>query len=242
MILVAYETVCGREALRVVTVERPGYDAHASTAIGFDGNAAALAALVDRLSPDAPVLLLGVSWGGGVAIAYSVANPHRVRGLLLAASVGAPQAIQPIDRLMARGVPGHVAARVLPALSGLLEFSSGSRLTPADRWLTRRGERSWRQRGGWESFRVEQAALVRQTPALWASLRPPDYPVTVVHGVRDRYVPVLAGQALAARLQARYVEVSAGHLLALETPALLAEELVQLATGSAPAGARDDGA
>ena len=42
-----------------------------------------LGAMVDALSPDAPVALIGGSWGAVVAAAYAARRPHRVTRLVL---------------------------------------------------------------------------------------------------------------------------------------------------------------
>lgn len=223
--------------LRVISVDRPGYDGRPERATGFAGNATALHELLSSLvAPTDPVLLLGLSWGGGVALHFGQRYPHRVAGMVLAASVGGPRSVSFGDKVMARPLAGHIAERVLPLLGGLLERSSGSRLTPADRAFARHAARRWERAGGWQAFRVEQRALVAETSALWAELGERAVPITVVQGSRDGYVPPVAGRALAARLGARYVEVDAGHLLHLETPGLLAAELLALA-GPSPTDA-----
>ncbi len=218
------------KGLRVIAVDRPGYDA-ATPATGYAGNAAALAGLLDDLGV-ASARLLGLSWSGGVALRFALAYPDRVDGLLLAASVGAPESVVPSDRLMALPVAVTISKLMAPRLAGLLERASGSRLDPAARSLTRAAALRWSGTGGWDAFAVEQRALVRDTAPLWESLAPQAFPVTVVQGTRDGYVPVNAGRLLAGRLAARYVEVEAGHLLHLEVPALLAEELVNLGSNA----------
>jgi pimeloyl-ACP methyl ester carboxylesterase len=225
----------GSDDLRVVTVDRPGYGANPAPPTGFAGNAAALAELVDRLSPTEPVLLLGLSWSAGAVLAYAATHPDRVAGLLLAAPVGAPEAINRVDQLMALPVSELVFQRLLPRLSFLVEAVSGSHLTPGERTLGRSQGRALTPRD-WLAFRIEQHALIAETPALWDRLGPTPYPVTVVHGTRDTAVPPHAAHALAERLAARFVDTSAGHLLHLQVPVLLAAELRHLAGARIPAG------
>lgn len=213
--------------LRVVTVDRPGYGGNPAPATGFAGNAAALSVLVDRLSPADPVLLLGLSWSAGAVLAYAGAHPDRVAGLLLAAPVGAPAAINRIDRLMALPGSDAVFQRLLPRLAFMAEAVSGSHLTPGERTLGRSQGRALTGRD-WLAFRIEQHALIAETSGLWEGLAPPPYPVTVVHGTRDTAVPSHAAHAVARRLGARFVDTSAGHLLHLQVPALLAAELTRL--------------
>lgn len=62
-----------------------------------------LDALLDRLSPDAPVDLLGHSMGGNVAMTYAGARPSRIRRLINLEGFGLP-ATQPDE------APGRLAA------------------------------------------------------------------------------------------------------------------------------------
>lgn len=215
------------KGFRVVAVDRPGYGGDPATATGYRGNADALAGLLDRLGVDR-ARVLGMSWAGGAALAFGLTYPERTAGLVLASSVGAPGSVLASDRVFA--LPGVVrgAAWAFPRLTGLLGASSGSRFTPAARVMTEAASRRWRATGGWQAFQIEQQALVAETGPLWDRLGPQPFPVTVVHGRRDRYVPVVAGRLLAGRLAAAYREVDAGHVLHLELPALLAAELFAL--------------
>ena len=51
-----------------------------------------LDALIDRLSPDAPIDLLGHSMGGNVVMAYGGVRPHRIRRLINLEGFGLPDA------------------------------------------------------------------------------------------------------------------------------------------------------
>ena len=223
------------QGLRVLTVDRSGYRGDGGAASGYAGNAADLAGLLDRLEV-ARARLLGASWAGGVALEFALMYPERTDGLVLSGSIGAPGSVVPVDHLFA--LPGVVrlAALAFSRLDGLLEWSSGSEFTPAGRAITRSASRRWRRNGGWAAFRVEQQAMVADTGPLWERLHPLDVPITVVHGRRDLYVPVTSGRLLAGRLQTRFVEVDAGHVLHLEVPALLAAELLAVAPLPPPAG------
>jgi pimeloyl-ACP methyl ester carboxylesterase len=213
---------------RVLTVDRPGYSGRPAEATGYAGNARALTALLDAVAPGEAAYLLGLSWAGGAALEFARTQPARTAGLLLASSVGAPGSVVPSDRFTA--LPGvlRCSSFAYSHLAHLLAFSSGSTLTPAARAMTLAASDRWRANGGWRAYEVEQRALVAETGPLWQRLAPFPFPTTVVHGRRDRYVPVVSGRLLAGRLQARYVEVDAGHVLQLEVPDLLAAELASL--------------
>ncbi len=93
--------------------------------------------------------------------------------------------------------------------------------------------------GAWRAFAVEQRALVEQTGELQDCLGSlAALPVSVVHGRRDRYVPVAAGRELARRIPgAVYTELDAGHLLPLETPEVLAAVVQETLARAARRGA-----
>lgn len=79
---------------RVILVDRPGWGYSTATAarLGIAGQAEAIAALLDALKVEQPVLV-GHSLGGAVSLALAEAHPGRVRGLALIAPY-----TQPIDR------------------------------------------------------------------------------------------------------------------------------------------------
>ncbi|WP_214401445.1 alpha/beta fold hydrolase [Pseudonocardia lacus] len=85
---------------------------------------------------------------------------------------------------------------------------------------------------------MERAFLSATRSLLWALLRSGVYhaamssiavPVLLVHGDRDRLVPVAAARAVARRHPAwRYVELrGVGHVPQLQVPDLLAEHLLE---------------
>lgn len=217
---------------RVIAVDRPGYAGDPTAARGLAANGSALLALLDDLGIPTAVLV-GHSWGGGVAIATAAAAPHRVSGLLLVASIGSPLAVDRGDALLARPALGRLAAGAM-SLAGtrlalLLAATGGSRLDSRQMPLAQAELARWRQRGAWEAFRIEQRALLAETPSLAAALPGLQCPVIVLQGRRDGYVSAAAGRDLARRIgHARYVETDAGHLLNLEATGLIAELVAQL--------------
>src|SRR3954447_7669093 len=93
----------------VAAEDRPGYSAASSLGpTGLAGNADAVVAQLDRLGVESAVVV-GHSWGGGVALAVAERYPERVSGLVLLASIR-PGAVTPIDRVMAAPVVGELMA------------------------------------------------------------------------------------------------------------------------------------
>jgi pimeloyl-ACP methyl ester carboxylesterase len=202
---------------RVLVPDRPGYGSTRLPARGLTENADAVAALIAERDLG-PVTVAGHSWGGGVALALAQHYPQHVRGLVLAASIGAPSSIDPIDRVLALPLVGDALC-----LAGLQVFAPFAKVREF------RGHRTWR------SFVTEQRAMVAELPALAARLSAIGVPAVVVMGGRDRLLPRRAGTDLAAALpKARVVEVEGvGHALPFEAPDELAAVIREVAAAAA---------
>lgn len=218
-------------ARRVVCPDRPGYDGTPAT--GFAGNASAVVELLDREGVDRAIVV-GYSWGAGVALEVALAAPERVAALCLLTPVGVRAAYTVGDVVLA--APGVSAAfvavmRVLgPSAARLLAWSSGSRLDGGGLAMLRAGLAVARRGPHWPAFAVEQRALVRETWLLEARLPAVRCPALVVGGLRDRYIPRTAVSDLVAALPAAEVRwVDAGHLLLLEDPAAAAAAIARAA-------------
>ena len=96
------------ETLRVVALDRPGYGASRQAAGGFVFNARAVLAELDARGIERAVLV-GHSYGGGVALSAARLAPERLEALVLLASVG-PGCLTGWDRLLAAPVAGEVCA------------------------------------------------------------------------------------------------------------------------------------
>ncbi len=94
--------------LVTVALDRPGYGASRQAAGGFAANARAILAELDARGIERAVLV-GHSFGGGVALALAQLAPERVEALVLLASVG-PDCLTGWDRLLAAPVAGEVCA------------------------------------------------------------------------------------------------------------------------------------
>ena len=212
------------DGLRVLAPDRPGYDG--SLAGGFWHNADAVVRYLDAAGIERAVVV-GYSWSGGVALATALRAPDRVAGLALVASVGTRAAYGRVDQLIATRAGGAVFATVMrglgPRLAEVSARNVGSKLGPAElehvRAILQRSSRG----PHWYAWRVEQAAMVRETSALERRLGEIMVPAVVLAGRADRSVPVQAGRELAHRLgNAVLHEVDGGHLLLLEHPAAVA--------------------
>jgi pimeloyl-ACP methyl ester carboxylesterase len=222
--------------VRAATPDRPGYGSSRLPGGGLDGNTAAVLADLDDRGVERAVVV-GHSYGGGVAMSVAATAPDRVEALILLASVG-PDCLNGWDRLLAAPVAGPACSLV------------GLKLTP---WLARARMRGPIRRLGfeaaarkhvymyvwgfarwdhgplWRTFLAEQRALVREAETFAAMATQIRVPVLLMADRKDSMVPFRTAVALSeafpdARL--RVIE-GAGHHLPLRAP----EEVAAAITG-----------
>jgi pimeloyl-ACP methyl ester carboxylesterase len=225
-----------RERRRVIAPDRPGYGRTGGRAVGFAENAAALIELLDRLEVESAVVV-GHSWGSGVALATAAKFPQRVEALVLVGSVAPTIAPSLVDRALGHRLLGPPASRLGFRAAGLglslpfmrsLARAAVPALQPAQVAAT---ATQWRSADVWRSFYEEQRALIEELPALALDLPSIEAPTTIVFGTRDRVSPPSHAQALARELpQADLVSVEgASHLLPQQHPKLIAEAIAEAA-------------
>ncbi|MGO8958490.1 MAG: alpha/beta fold hydrolase [Streptosporangiaceae bacterium] len=225
--------------LRVVALDRPGYGANRLAAGGFAVNARAVVAELDASGIDRAVLV-GHSYGGGVALAAAALAADRVEALVLLASVG-PGCLTGWDRLLAAPVAGEVCALTAWWLTPWL---ARVRLTAIARLRRRPVDANdhvnWYIWGNahhdygpvWRSFLTEQRALVAELPGLAAVLPYIRQPVLLLADPDDTLIPVQASFQLAAALPDAEVELLSGigHHLPRRGAAETAAKIVQFLT------------
>ena len=220
--------------LRVLALDRPGYGASHQEAGGFTLNAQAVLAELDARGIERAVLV-GHSYGGGVALSAARLAPERVEAVVLLASVG-PDCLTGWDRLLAAPVAGEVCSL------------SAWWLTPwlARAWLAGVARRrpiaaseyvNWHIWGDtrrdhgplWRSFLIEQRALVSELDGLSAALADVRQPVLLLADPRDTLVPVLTAYQLAAALPDARIEFlqRIGHHLPRRGAAQTAARIVE---------------
>jgi pimeloyl-ACP methyl ester carboxylesterase len=216
-----------RSRFTVIAPDRLGYGRTGGRAAGFAVNAEATCELLDRLERRSAIVV-GHSWGGGVALALAEAHPERVDGLVLVASVGPDERIGVVDRVLAlRPVGAVVASVALRSAARALAHPTVrlmvDRRLPAAATSEALGA-AWRDGGLARSFAIEQRALVDELPALGAGLAALGMPTAVLYGTADRIVPPVTGDHLAARMgDATVVRVDGGgHLLPYANPETVA--------------------
>ena len=220
---------------RVLAPDRPGYGAGAAAAISLSGNVDALVGMLSEREVD-PVVAVGHSYGGAVAILLAARHPELVRGLVLAGSVGPADSLAAADRLLALPFVGGVLTaaglytfgRMLPRLRRQVVRAE----RPAMDWLVASlPDERYRSITVAQSRRLccsvveEQRALLREIDDVDAAMSTVHVPTVVVTGTWDIVVPPSVAARLAAAVPgAELVTVSrTGHFLPRDQPALLAD-------------------
>jgi pimeloyl-ACP methyl ester carboxylesterase len=195
------------DGLGVLAPDRPGYGASPQSAGGFAAGARAVVAELDSCGIDRAVLV-GHSYGGGVALATARLAPERVEALVLLASVG-PGCLTWADWVLAAPVSGELSALgawwLTPWFARTVLAAARRvhrRPLSPDRAVNWQIWASARHDHGplWRSFLAEQRALVRELGGLTASLPAVTQPVLLVADPHDMIVPVRSTQRLAAAL------------------------------------------
>ncbi|WP_338760425.1 alpha/beta hydrolase [Massilia sp. METH4] len=228
---------------RVVTVDRPGsgYSARRPGApAGLRGQAAALAALIERLELEHP-LVVGHSFGGTVALALALDYPERVAGLSLLAPLThlpdeVPPAFRPLAvrspalrRLMAWTVatPGAIARG-----GAVLDEVFAPEPVPHD-FPTRGGGLLGLRPSHFLAAAEDMGALPLELPAYSRRYEELRMPVAMLFGRDDRIVPWREhGVALACKAPHAVLEVvDGGHMLPVAQPDLTVKFIRAAAAG-----------
>jgi uncharacterized membrane protein YbhN (UPF0104 family) len=232
-----WELIIGRlpAQLHAVAADRPGYGASRLPAGGFAVNARAVLDDLDSRGVTRAVLV-GHSYGGGVALSAASLMPGRVAAVVLLASVG-PGCVTSWDRLLAAPGAGQLCAlvawRLTPWLARArlagIAWRRGRPLGPDEHvnWQVW-GHAGHGKRPLWRTFLTEQRALLRELDELEEALPSVRVPVLVLADPRDTIVPFETARRLVrtlpdARLQ---LVVGAGHHLPRRAPDAVADAIV----------------
>lgn len=209
---------------RVLAVTCPGWgqsDAIVSTGSRPELNARVLTAVLDALDVRQPVNLIGNSMGAHSAVAFALAQPDRVKRLVLvgggtgASSIFQPQLPEGLERM-------HAVYRA-PSLAHLRKMLEALVFAPADLkeeavqalWasVTARPEHL-------ENFVASLDANPRQYPDVCARLGEICAPALLIWGRDDRFVPLDIALRLLAGLRDAELHVigNCGHGVMMEHP------------------------
>jgi 3-oxoadipate enol-lactonase len=219
------------DSLSAIAPDRPGHGSSPLRGGGLDVNAAAALDALDSAGVDRAVLV-GHSYGGGVALRVAATAPDRVDALILLASVG-PDCLNFFDWLLAAPVAGALASRVAwqvtpafarAALRQMRRRDGGVRHPNWEVW----GHARWDNGPQWRTFLAEQRALVREAPSFAALAASAEVPALVVTDPRDPLVPFKTAVALSGTLPDARLHLieGAGHHLPLRAPDEVARQIV----------------
>jgi pimeloyl-ACP methyl ester carboxylesterase/uncharacterized membrane protein YbhN (UPF0104 family) len=232
-----WQQVAGRlpAQLHAVAPDRPGYGSSQLPAGGFAVNARAVLDDLDSRGITRAVLV-GHSYGGGVALSAASLAPGRVEAVILLASVG-PGCVTGWDRLLAAPGAGQLCALVAWRLTPRLARARLARIA------RRRGRRLgadehvnwqvWGHAGGgqhplWRTFLTEQRALLGELGALEHAIASVRVPILVLADPRDTIVPFETARRLARALPDARLQLveGAGHHLPRRAPEAVADAIV----------------
>ena len=246
-----WQQVAGRlpAQLHAVAADRPGYGSSRYPAGGFAANARAVLDDLDARGINRAVLV-GHSYGGGVALSAASLAPRRVAAMVLLASVG-PGCVTGWDKLLAAPGTGPLCALVAWRLT---PWIARGRLT----WIARRRGRplrpdehaNWQVWGHpgrghrplWRTFLTEQRALLRELGELEHAISSVQAPVLVLADPRDTLVPVETARRLARDLPDARLQLvqGAGHHLPRRAPDAVADAIVAFLAAAEEQAARDE--
>jgi 3-oxoadipate enol-lactonase len=221
--------------LHAVAADRPGYGSSPLAAGGFAANARALLDDLDARGVRHAVLV-GHSYGGGVALSAASLAPERVAAVVLVASIG-PGCVNGWDRLLAAPGAGPVCALVAWRLTPWIARARLARIR------RRRGRPLWPDehinwqvwgRSGrehhplWRTFLTEQRALLRELGDLESALPSVQAPVLLLADPDDTQVPAGTTRRLAQTLPDARLQLvhGAGHHLPRRAPDVVADAIV----------------
>ena len=232
-----WQQVAGRlpAQFHAVAADRPGYGSSQLPAAGFAANARAVLDDLDSRGITSAVLV-GHSYGGGVALSAASLAPGRVAAVVLLASVG-PGCLTGWDRLLAAPGAGQLCALLAWRLTPWMARARLARIARRRGRPLRPDEHvNWQVWGHagrghrplWRTFLTEQRALLRELGELEHAIASVRAPVLVLADPKDTLVPFETARRLARTLpDARLQSVEgAGHHLPRRAPEVVADAIV----------------
>jgi pimeloyl-ACP methyl ester carboxylesterase len=221
--------------LHAVAADRPGYGSSPLAAGGFAANARALLDDLDMRGVRHAVLV-GHSYGGGVALSAASLAPQRVAAVVLLASIG-PGCVNGWDRLLAAPGAGQLCAlvawRLTPWIArarlARIRRRRGRPLRPDEHVNWQVWGHTGREHGQlWRTFLTEQRALLRELGELESAIGSVRAPVLLLADPEDTQVPVGTARRLAQTLPDARLQLveGAGHHLPRRAADVVADAIV----------------
>jgi len=216
------------DRFRVVVPDLPGHGESSKPKASYTPRfyAGVIRRLLDAIDEERAVLI-GNSMGGRIAIEVAARAPARVAGLVLLGPAAAGLPFPYYARLL-RLVPKELGALPMPmrrrlVLRGIRQmFASPDRL-PSNAYIAGADEfiRVYRSGRARVALLAAIRGLMRDRPDhFWDAARQVAAPTLIVHGDRDRLVPLRMSEVLASTLpQAELVRLpGVGHVPQFEAP------------------------
>jgi pimeloyl-ACP methyl ester carboxylesterase len=221
--------------LHAVAADRPGYGSSPLAAGGFAANARALLGDLDSRGVRHAVLV-GHSYGGGVALSAASLAPERVAAVVLLASIG-PGCVNGWDRLLAAPGAGRLCALVAWRLTPWMARARLARIRRRRGRPLRPDEHvNWQVWGHagpeyrplWRTFLTEQRALLRELGELESAIPSVQAPVLLLADPEDTQVPIGTARRLVQTLPDARLQLvqGAGHHLPRRAPDAVADAIV----------------
>ena len=221
--------------LHTVAADRPGYGSSPLAAGGFAANARALLDDLDARGVRHAVLV-GHSYGGGVALSAASLAPERVAAVVLLAGIG-PGCVNGWDRLLAAPGAGQLCALVAWRLTPWMARARLARIRRRRGRPLRPDEHvNWQVWGHagpeyrplWRTFLTEQRALLRELGELESAIPSVQAPVLLLADPEDTQVPIGTARRLVQTLPDARLQLvqGAGHHLPRRAPDVVADAIV----------------
>lgn len=226
--------------IETLAPDRPGYRTNPLPARGAAQNARWLVDELDRAGVERAVLV-GHSYGGGIALLAAAMCPTRVRGLVLLASTG-PDCLTGWDRVLAAPVLGPAGAITAFTLAqwaprvalAVIARRLGRPLRPDEHVdLVTWAEAHHEHGPMWRTFLLEQRDLVRHERDLGAAAAAMRTPTVVLADPDDDVVPLHTARALHQAVRGSRLQLveGGGHALPRTEPQIVAEVITTLLPG-----------
>jgi pimeloyl-ACP methyl ester carboxylesterase len=208
------------DAVRTIALDLPGHgESDPAPRVGVEAYAGAVADVLIALECG-PVVVVGHSLGGSVAIALAARRPDLVRGLVLIASCVKLPLVDSVGERLVAYLPGPLRRLLFFSMAKKVLFVPES---PADAIaITMRELRACRP----ETLQADvRAARAMDLTAHAAAL---DVPTLVLSGGRDRLTTPALAERLSALIPGSRLHIvdGAGHMLPLEAGERVNREIV----------------
>ncbi len=231
---------------RTVALDRPGYGYSSGGYHSMDEQLLTLRELIERLG-NRPVVLVGHSYGGTIALAFVERYPQLVRGLVLVDAAAVGQHPNAFGRVQARFLQVLSWPVVQPlataTFSQVLRTASATQreqeafdpdpVAPAHK---RRVLSINMQQDDLDAYAGEMLHAQGVVAGIDKRLATIETPAVVIQGASDQFVKPQVGRRLAATLpHARLAMVSGGHMAPYVHPGVVAAAVRSLLPAQRPA-------